>query len=291
MNIPEDYIEFLHWVKATTETFWSKEPISQEEGLSPEPWVKGAKWMGLEEEEIDAIEAKYQIKFTKEHRAFLNILHTIDKKEPVDRYNEEGEAYCIKESFFYNWKTDDKELKDRFNWVFQTILDDILGVNQTWLASWGKVRPKSDATKKEIFSNWLEQAPKLIPIFGHRFVVSEPADCDNPVLSVYGSDIIVYGWNMRHYLLSELNEHLELQYWEYDEEYDDWSIEPKKELQDLCTLEYAAAKHKKIPFWEEMILYWSSGWSSFGRKYPAYPEDGPSPIVNTFIADAEDEKT
>jgi hypothetical protein len=253
MNIPEDYIEFLHWVKATTETFWSKEAVPQEEGLSPEEWIKGAKWIGLEEKEIDAIEQKYQIKFTKEHRAFLNVLHTIDKKEPIERYNENDEIYYIEESFFYNWKTDDEELNHRFDWTYKTILDDVLGVNQVWLESWGKVRPKSEEAKKKIFLNWLNQAPKLIPIFGHRFVVSEPSDCDTPILSVYGSDIIVYGWNMRHYLLSELKEHLELMYWEYDEEDNCWCIESKKELQDIHDYEYGTAKNKTIPFWEEMI--------------------------------------
>jgi hypothetical protein len=287
MNIPEDYIEFLHWVKETTETFWNKEPVTQEEGLSPEEWVEGAKWLGLEEEEIDAIEDKYQIKFTQEHRAFLNILHTIDRKEPIECYDDNSELYYIEKSFFHNWKTDDEELNYCFNWPSETILTDVLGVNKIWLKSWGKVRPKSDVTKKEIFSNWLKQAPKLIPIFGHRFVVSTPSDCDNPILSVYGSDVIVYGWNMRHYLLSELKEHLELMYWDCNEEYG-CSIEKGKELQDLCKKEYAAAKDKRIPFWEDMILYWSSGWSSFGRKYPYYPQGGPSPIVNSYVA--EDEK-
>lgn len=288
MNIPEDYIEFLHWVKETTETFWSKDPVPQEEGVSSEEWVRGAKWIGLEEEEIDAIEEKYQIKFTKEHRAFLNILHTIDKKEPIECYDDNDEVYYIEKSFFYNWKTDDDELNYRFEWVFETILQDVLGVNQTWLKSWGKERPKSDDTKKEIFSNWLKQAPKLIPIHAHRFVVSEPSNSDNPVLSVCGSDIIVYGWGMRHYLINELGGHLGLMYTEYDEEFDCWRVEPKEELENLYKLGYATAKDKTIPFWEEMILYWSSGWSSFGRKYPGYSGDGPRPIVNTFVAEDEE---
>lgn len=105
-------------------------------------------------------------------------------------------------------------------------------------------------------------------------------------MSVYGSDIIVYGWSMRQYLLSELKEHLELMYWDCDEEYG-YSIEPKKELEKIEVYEYSAAKDKTIPFWEEMILYWSSGWSSFGQKYPSYSEDRPHPIVNTFVAEDE----
>jgi hypothetical protein len=45
----------------------------------------------------------------------------------------------------------------------------------------------------------------------------------------------------------------------------------------------------EIPYWGEMILYWSSGWASIGRKYP-YPSDGPHPIVKAD-ADVFQQKT
>jgi hypothetical protein len=43
----------------------------------------------------------------------------------------------------------------------------------------------------------------LIPIYGHRYLVGEPCCAGNPVLSVHQSDIIVYGRDLREYLLRE----------------------------------------------------------------------------------------
>ena len=250
MEIPKDYIEFLHWIKETTEAFWSKRTKEKPEELLPDEWIRGAKWIGLTEEEIDRIEEKYQVKFTVEHRAFLNILHTIDKKEPREHYDENDKLIYVYKSFFHNWLIDDDELEYRLRWSYETILDDLL--NQSWWNFLGK-EPQSNEGKKIIFTEQFQVAPKLIPIYGHRFVISEPQNVDNPVLSVYGSDIIIYGWNMRHYLLSELKMHLDLMFWEYDEEDDCYCLETKKELQDIHDYEYRLGRVLNIPFWEEFI--------------------------------------
>lgn len=90
--IPEDYTEFFYWVKERTETFWSKSKSSNSEGYSCPPWIEGAKWIGMTEEQIDATEAKYDITFMPEHRAFLRILHTIDRKKVIEYEEEEGET-------------------------------------------------------------------------------------------------------------------------------------------------------------------------------------------------------
>ena len=63
----------------------------------------GAKWIGLDESKIESIEEKYGITFTPEHKAFLKILHTIDRKRPVEYYNENDELFIKNEPYFYNW--------------------------------------------------------------------------------------------------------------------------------------------------------------------------------------------
>ena len=291
VNIPEDYIDFLWWVKETTESFWSENPQTSNADFVCSEWVLGAKWIGMEESEIKNIEKKFNIKFTNSHKQFLKILHTIDKKEIreyTESFDEDAEVKFEEIPFFYNWKKDIEEINYRLEWPYRTIFEDVIGQNKVWLKSWGKIRPKSNLKKGEIFKNWFKNVPKLIPITGHRFVVSENLKKDNPVLSVYGSDIIVYGWNMRHYLLNELKEHLNLFEFVYDNEDEQYYSEVKKELQDIHNYEYGKAKTKTIPVIEEMIMYWSSGWSSFGKQYPK--EDGNilQPIVKTFIPDDED---
>lgn len=289
--IPEDLTEFLYWVKERTESFWSKNPQTTQENFRCEDWIYGAKWQGLNDAEIDEIEKKYQIKFTPDHRAFLRILHTIDRKERIEYEadDENAEPEIREFPFFYNWKTDNEEIKYHFDWPRRTILQDILGQNQVWLKSWGK-RPKNEAEKEAVFIDWLTKAPKLLPLTGHRFMVSEPLIKGNPVLSVWGSDIIVIGWNLRHYLLNELEKDLGL--WEYvfDEEFKDWDIQSKKEAQEIYNLEYELSKTKTIPFWEEMIIFWSTGWRSFGREYPQPKRQGGTPIVKTYIPEDESEE-
>lgn len=46
-------------------------------------------------------------------------------------------------------------------------------------------------------------APRLLPIYSHRYLLAEPCRAGNPVFSVYQSDIIVYGTDLRTYLLHE----------------------------------------------------------------------------------------
>lgn len=46
-------------------------------------------------------------------------------------------------------------------------------------------------------------APKLIPICGHRYVPDDPPEAGNPVLSVYQTDIIYYGYVLPNFLATE----------------------------------------------------------------------------------------
>lgn len=289
LKIPEDYTEFLYWVKERTEAFWSKNPETSEDDFVCEKWAYGARWIGLSDSEIDSIENAYSIKFTPEHREFLKVLHSIDRKEIIEYTETFDEDAEIKESyhpFFYNWLSDKEEIEYRLDWPYRTIFEDVLGANKVWLESWGMTRPKSDEEKEKLFSEWFNQAPKILPITGHRFVVNDANYY--PVLSIYGSDIIVYGWNMRHYLLNELQEHLNLHELVYDEEDNEWYSEPIKEFQEINNFEYGEAKNKVIPIWEEMILFWSSGWSSYGKEYPNPNNETVSPIVKTFIPEDEE---
>ncbi len=196
----------------------------------------------------------------------------------------------MRDLFFTIGKEDKEEIKKAFNWPYKTIYKDIIGANKVWLKSWGNVRPKSDSDKEKIFSEWFQKAPKLIPITSHRSVVSDLTSEEKPVLSIWGSDIIVYGWNMRHYLLNELKEHLNLFELVYDKEDDEWYSEPIKELQEINILEYEKSKEKVIPVWEEMILYWSSGWGSYGKEYPNPNNETIRPIVKTFVPEDEKEE-
>jgi hypothetical protein len=45
--------------------------------------------------------------------------------------------------------------------------------------------------------------PRLVPVFSHRYLPAEPHLSGNPVLSVYQTDIIYYGSNLKRYIAHE----------------------------------------------------------------------------------------
>uniref|UniRef100_UPI004049977F hypothetical protein n=1 Tax=Flavobacterium sp. TaxID=239 RepID=UPI004049977F len=285
-KIPENFVEFLYWVKEITESFWSIDPKTSTNDFVCEDWIYGAKWIGLSESEIDNVEIKYSIKFTLEHRAFLKILHTIDRKEKIEyteSFEEDAEILIDEVPFFYNWLKDEAEIIERLHWPFKTIYEDVIGHNRVWLKSWGK-RPNTELEIKKIYTDWYEKNPSLIPLTSHRFLVSDNNLKYKPVLSIYGSDIIIYGWNLRSYLLNELQNHLNIQNLVYDDEDDSYYRELIDEVKTIFENEVAFDENKIIPNLQEMILIWNSGWSSFGLEYPS--EDKYS-IFKTYVSEDE----
>ncbi len=255
MKIPRDYKEFLKWFKSETETSWRN--ISRSDTDDNYYWIKDAKWIGLKEDEIEKIENKYNISFTSEHREFLKVLHAIDKKEPVEYYNDEDEIIIKPTPFFYNWLVDEEEIKRYLNWPFNQILKDVK--DGAWLNSWVE-RPKSEIEVEKIFASWYNGAPKLIPIHSHRFVVNLPNQLTSPVLSIYGADTIVYGWDMKHYLLSELGQFLDVNESVYDDEDKCWYPEPIQELKNFMNNVWAMNEQKGVPIWNELIEYACPNW-------------------------------
>lgn len=277
MNIPENFTEFLYWIKKRTEALWSNEDDCLK-------GFYGAKWQPLAEEQINSIELKYSIKFIPEHREFLKVLHAIDKKEIIE-YEEEGEIISEECTFFYNWLEDEEEIQERLHNLSDWLFSDVEGINKVWLKSWG-IKLKSKEKREEIFDEWFSKIPKLIPMLGHRFVVSDVNLKWKPILSMWGSDIIVMGWNFRTYLLNEMRNHLDIHIQMFDEEDQMFYPELLPEVQEIFDENFKYDKTKDVPYLKEMMLYWSSGWSSFGISY--HPKKAKvHPIVKTFIAEEE----
>jgi|GEM_PF-803643 len=94
--------------------------------------------------------------------------------------------------------------EEQIDWVLQGILFDVEHAN-LWLRRWGPQPRNLEAAQniaRKDFALW----PKLFPVFGHRFLVVQPNEIDNPVFSIMQSDIVCYGANLAHYLLQEFGE-------------------------------------------------------------------------------------
>lgn len=105
---------------------------------------------------------------------------------------------------FMNWRdAEEDEVLKSLSWPYEGICFDIER-NSFWLDDWGR-RP---ATLDEAFAvarEALERAPKLIPVYGHRYMPDRPDEPGNPVFSVYQTDIIYYGCNLADYLENEFS--------------------------------------------------------------------------------------
>lgn len=139
---------------------------------------------GLSVEEINEIEERYSIKFPKALRLFyMSVL-------PVS----EG---------FYNWRDTSPEnveyIKNAINEPFVEFEENAEEVY--WNDEWGEEPENTEDIGKYVLSK-IGDAPKLIPIYSHRYMPMGISD-NPPVISVYGVDVIYYGVDLSDYLQIE----------------------------------------------------------------------------------------
>jgi hypothetical protein len=86
-------------------------------------------------------------------------------------------------------------------WPVESVCFDIEH-NGFWWPEWGE-RPRELQRAIEQAKAHLAASPFLIPVYGHRYLPTEPLEAGNPVLSVWQTDIIYYGRDLRSYLANE----------------------------------------------------------------------------------------
>jgi hypothetical protein len=103
---------------------------------------------------------------------------------------------------FLNWRhATNEEIGHILIWPYEGMCFDI-EQNSFWLEEWGQ-QPASLDQAFSIARKAIEQAPTLIPIYGHRFIPDRPNEAGNPIFSVYQTDIIYYGCDLADYLENE----------------------------------------------------------------------------------------
>lgn len=138
---------------------------------------------GLSNLELNAVEVCFKFQFPPDLRDFLQF------SLPVN-------------NGFANWRLiDDPKLQGMLDWPFEGLCFDIEN-NLFWLPQWGD-RPSETQAAFAIAREYVNQAPKLIPICAHRYMPAAPHAIGNPVFSVYQTDIVHYGANLENYLHNE----------------------------------------------------------------------------------------
>lgn len=138
---------------------------------------------GLTDTEVEAAEAQYGFRFPPDLRAFLQV--GLPRGDRFPDWRDGNEA----------------ALQGWLDLPRLGILFDIEH-NGFWLDEWGP-RPLSLAEAQRVASALVAAAPRLIPVYIHRMMPSEPHLPGNPVFSVHQTDIIYYGVDLRDYLIRE----------------------------------------------------------------------------------------
>jgi hypothetical protein len=142
---------------------------------------------GLSDSELLDIERKFVVKFPPDLKRFLQM------KLPISDH-------------FIDWrqglhdKKTEENIVDLIGWPLEGILWDIK--NGSWLNIWGD-RPENKEDQIALAKLRFANVPKMVPIYGHRFIPSEPNEMGNPIFSVHQTDIIYYGFDLSTYLANE----------------------------------------------------------------------------------------
>ncbi|HEY2879058.1 hypothetical protein [Nocardioides sp.] len=189
---PEYGPGFLTWLRETTEAAWAnvEEPSLDDfrsAGFIGATWRRGTRWTGpLDDETITQLERRFGVHFPPDYRLLLQTLHSTT---PWRRGAHDGTVDLVeyRAPGFYDWLHEGTCIRARM----QAVADRSEFAEELDLHYGGR--------------RWLEggPSPQLLPIYAHRYVVDDDSQW---VLSIVGGDAIVYGENLRAYLLAELDD-------------------------------------------------------------------------------------
>ena len=143
---------------------------------------------GLLQDEIDEIEKIYEIKFPKS----------------LCEFYKQGFPVSADDNRFPQWMNFSDEniskIKKRIYAPYEWLLKYVkIGF---WVPQWGETKESNDE-KIQKYLEIITDAPKLIPLYSHRYMPVLDGVDNPPVISTVGRDTIIYGGNLYEYLRNE----------------------------------------------------------------------------------------
>jgi hypothetical protein len=138
---------------------------------------------GLTDSELAAVESEFGFSFADDHRAFLAAGLPSGRSWP-------------------DWRDGDRAaLRERLARPVDGVLFDVVQ-NDFWYDGWGP-RPAEDDRAASVARGLLVTAPRMIPVYSHRYLPAGRGTAGHPVLSIYQTDVIVYGGDLLGFLHEE----------------------------------------------------------------------------------------
>jgi hypothetical protein len=156
---------------------------------------------GYSPSELDDIQDRWQLRFPGDLLDLLRERRSVIRVDPLDILRQQRSGILVGRSDF-DWITSDpREIRRQLDWPFEGFWFDVQH-NDVWWPEWGD-KPANAAEchrqLKEVFAT----APRLIPLFSHRYLPEEPVERGNPVFSVYQCDVVHYRADLYDYIERE----------------------------------------------------------------------------------------
>jgi hypothetical protein len=136
------------------------------------------------------IEGDYEFEFATDHYAFLAAGLPLNSSTPG------------RHSPWPDWRdANPSDLHERLGWPVEGALFDV-DHNALWHPSWGQ-RPTDTSEALTPARQHLSRASKMIPVYSHRYLPAGQGTYGHPVLSIYQTNIIVYGTDLADYINHE----------------------------------------------------------------------------------------
>ncbi|MEU9839365.1 hypothetical protein AB0C69_09115 [Actinomadura sp. NPDC048032] len=149
---------------------------------------------GLTGVEFSRIEQEFGFEFSDDHRAFLAAGLPTGAPPPEPGVFQSATPWP-------DWRNGDPDdLRKRLNWPVDGVLFSV--EHGYWHNTWGE-RPDDQAEAITKARQNLDEVPRMVPIFSHRYLPAGRGTYGHPVLSMHQTDIIYYGIDLYDYIWQE----------------------------------------------------------------------------------------
>ena len=171
---PDDSISFFETIKNESEIFWAD--ISPNKGIYGFQIQQDSKWrQGLSDTKLQEFENSIGFSFPTPLRNFYKTMNGLTK-QGINLYGNDGTPPALR-SVFYSYPGDIQLIQEQVDWIYE-----------------------ATSVKKEDLENL--EVSRIFPVYGHRFMLVDMPG--NPILSMYGDDIIYYSESLSKLLANEI---------------------------------------------------------------------------------------